>query len=601
MKKSKYVLNNRTTFFIILSFFCLATVPDALAQTAARPGSTQGPTPPSKGAATAINLMPESILVQEVPQIPPKAIETQDVTDPLEKRFDRKITLDIRDMNILDVIKFLASKGDFNIVTSPNVTGRVTLLLKRVSIRDALDIVLIANNLAYNIENEIVYVMSGAEYEMMYGKKFSDKTVVDIIRLKYAKPSYVLASLESIKSAVGKVIIDEDTGSVVLIDTPKALEEMKKTIETIENPLETFIYKVQFAKADVVAEKLRSRLEANTVGSIVPDERSNQLLIRAFPERRKEVEELIKTLDVKTKEVLIEARVLQVTFKPQFDMGIDWDFDFRDSQDPQLQKVSFKNVALNESGLTSSDALRTIYGKIALGDFPTDAFEMSIRALKQVSDTKILSNPRLLVVNNEESKIHIGDTVPYIISTTSGTGDNAITSEDVRFVDVGLILAVTPNINDDGFVTMRLKPEISTVVTRITSQGGGIPQISKTLVETTVMVKDGTTVILGGLKKQDKSHVKKGIPGLSDLPWVGRLFGAVSDTVIHSEIVIFITPHIMTGEEGYKQWKGSIKPYKTYEDKNGYDLKEETILSPKSQIKDLESESNVVPLVNKIE
>jgi len=172
MKKSKYVLNNRTTFFVILSFFCLTTVPDALAQTADRLGATQGPSSPaSKGAATAINLMPESILVQEVPQIPPKAIETQDVTDSLEKRFDRKITLDIRDMNILDVIKFLASKGDFNIVTSPNVTGRVTLLLKRVSIRDALDIVLIANNLAYNIENEIVYVMSGAEYEMMYGKK----------------------------------------------------------------------------------------------------------------------------------------------------------------------------------------------------------------------------------------------------------------------------------------------------------------------------------------------------------------------------------------------------------------------------------------------
>ena len=182
---------------------------------------------------------------------------------------------------------------------------------------------------------------------------------------------------------------------------------------------------------------------------------------------------------------------MQVVFKPQQDFGIDWKLDFRTSDYNLLRQVSFENIMLDQDNLTSSDNLYSKFGQFAVGNFSVNKFEMAIRALKQVSNTKILSNPKILVTNNQEAKIHVGDTVPYIISTTSGTGDNAITSEDVQFVDVGLKLNVTPTINEDGFVTMVLNPEISTVVGSISSQGGGIPQVNKTSVETTVMVKDG--------------------------------------------------------------------------------------------------------------
>ena len=184
--------------------------------------------------------------------------------------------------------------------------------------------------------------------------------------------------------------------------------------------------------------------------------------------------------------------------------------------------------------------------------------------MKKVSDTKILSNPRILVTNNEEAKIHIGDTVPYIISTTSGIGNNAITSEDVRFIDVGLKLNLTPTINDDGYVTIRLRPEISTIVGTVDSQGGGIPQVNKTEVETTVMVENGNTIIMGGLKKDDKVHTKKGLPVLMDLPLLGPLFGRTSDTITSTEIVIFLTPHIVGGHEDIDMRYGTIKPFKKY-------------------------------------
>jgi len=510
-------------------------------------------------SSSVLLALPPIVLAQK-----PKPIVISEPEEDIFKRMERAITLDVRDMNIVDVIKFLALKGEFNIVISPTVSGRATVLLNSVTIKDSLDIVIIANNLAYKVQGNILQVMSSAEYEALFGKKFSDKTTVSIVRLNYSKPSYVLAALDSIKSNVGKIIIDEDTGSVVMIDTPEAIEKMKIAIEEIEKPLETFVFTLQYADADVVADKLRSRIDAKSVGSIIPDNRSNKLIVRAFPDRRKEVEEIIRQIDTPTKEVLVDARILQIVLKPQYDVGIDWQLDFRDSSSDELQKLSFRNVFLDAANLSSSEDLGSQFGQVAVGNFDEDVFEATIRALKQVSDTKILSNPQILVTNNEEAKIHIGDTVPYIISTTSGTGDNAITSEDVRFVDVGLKLNVTPVINDDDYVTMRLRPEISTVVASIESEGGGIPQVNKTEVETTVMVKNGHTIVMGGLKRDDKVHTKKGIPVLMDLPYLGKMFSHQADSFTQTEIVILITPHVISGHEDYAMIRGGIKPFKSY-------------------------------------
>ena len=491
----------------------------------------------------------------------PKPLIISQPKETLDERLNRKIALDVRDMNIVDVLKFLAMKGEFNVVISPSVDGRTTVLLDNVAIKDALDIVVISNRLAYSIQNNIVQIMTSAEYEAMFGKQFSDKTVVATLRLQYAKPSYVLAALDNVKSNVGKIIIDEDTGAVVLIDTPQSIEKMKKIIADIEQPLETVVYNLQYAKADVVADKLRSKIDAKSVGSITSDERSNQLMVRVFPGRKDEVEKIIRHLDEPTKEVLIEARILQVIFKPSYDAGIDWAIASSDKTNPNVQ---FKNLYMDTANMSSSDNLKSTFGQIAVGNIDFDKFAVNIRAMQQVSDTKLLSNPKIMAVNNEESRIHIGDTVPYIISTVSGTGDNAITSEDVRFIDVGLKLNVTPVINDDGMITMRLRPEISSVVDKITSKGGGIPQVNKTEVETTLVVEDGTTIIMAGLRKDDKVHTKKGFPVLMDLPYLDKLFSREADSISSSEIVIFITPHILTGKENYKAPDGTIKPSKAY-------------------------------------
>ncbi len=288
-----------------------------------------------------------------------------------------------------------------------------------------------------------------------------------------------------------------------------------------------------------------------------------------FPGRRDEVEKIIRSLDVPTKEVLIEARVLQIVFNPTYDVGMDITAPITNNGKTifSLSSSALDEAALNAAaaGGSSADNLANNFGRIAVGNFNANQFTAAIRALQQVSDTKILSTPQILVTNNEEAKIHIGDTVPYIVATTNGTGTNAITSDDVRFVDVGLKLSVVPTINDDGMVTMKLTPEISEVVATIKSaEGSTIPQVNKTEVETSVMVKDGQTIVMAGLRNQNKVHTKKGIPGLMDIPFIGGAFSRTSDTLTNTEIVILITPHIVKGTDDYEKTIGTIKGAKTY-------------------------------------
>ena len=498
-----------------------------------------------------------------------KPIIMTEPKDSLEDRLARKITLDVRDMNIVDVIKFLAQKGEFNVIVAPSVEGKSTVLLHDVDIKDALDIVVISNKLAYHIDDDIIQIMSASEYEAQYGKQFSDKTEVSIVHLQYAKPSYVLAALDNMRSNRGKIIIDEDTGSVVLVDTPQSIALMKKAIAQIEQPLETMVFDLKYAKADVVAEKLRSRIDAKAVGSITADERSNQILVRVFPGRRDEVEKTIRSLDLPTKEVLIEARVLQVVINPTYDVGMDITGPITNNGKTvaTLSSSTLDETALNaaQAAGSSADNLANTFGRVSVGNFNANQFTAAIRALQQVSETKILSTPQILVTNNEEAKIHIGDTVPYIVATTNGTGTNAITSDDVRFVDVGLKLDVVPTINDDGMVTMKLTPEISEVVATIKSaEGSTIPQVNKTEVQTSVMVKDGQTIVMAGLRSQNKVHTKKGIPGLMDIPYLGTAFSRTTDSLSNQEIVILITPHIVKGADDFEKTRGTIKGAKIY-------------------------------------
>ena len=480
---------------------------------------------------------------------------------------NKTIFLDLRDINVVDVIKFLAIEGSLNIVTSKNVQGRSTLLLNNVLIRDALDIIVLSNQLAYDIRTNIIYVMTEEEYLQLYGRNFHDSRQVFTRVLKYAKPSYVLSALQSVQSAIGKIVIDEETGSVVMIDTEEKIVAMNELLDRIETKLDTQVVQLQYANAKELADQLKSKIDAKNVGSIMSDERSNQLIVSAYPDRMKEILPMIQSLDRKTKAVLIDVRILQLTINPKYDYGIDWEKTFTETKEQRWRTLDFRGAFPISSNVASAAALSSVgsssttVGKIGWGNLSADELQTEIKFLKQVEKTNLLASPKLMVLDRQEARINIGDRIPYVFTTTTGTGNNVSISENVQFIDVGLILVVTPVINDDGFITVKIRPEVSSRTGNLTTPTNNqIPIVNKTFIESSIVVKDGVTIILGGLRRDELTGASKGIPYLMDIPLVGNLFQSRSESTRKTEIVMFITPKIVTGDRTIAWNDPTLKP-----------------------------------------
>jgi len=488
--------------------------------------------------------------------------QAQPIFNPLDEKLSKKITLDLRDMDIVDVYKFLSLKGGFSVVVNKAVVGRVSLVLKNVEIKDALDIISIANGLGYKEIEDIVYVMPEQEFINTYGSYFRDQTKVKIYHLKYVRPGYALETLKGVKSEVGKIILDPDTGTIVLIDVEEKIDEMSDILDRIDYKLKTKVFPLSHADAVQVKEKLRERLDVKSVGTIEADERSNQIIVTALPERFEEVEPLIRALDEKTKEVLVKVQIIKVVLNPEFAYGIDWDKAFQNSESAAL-----RSFQLFGDFSAAVDDIGSIFGRISGGGAANgeEDFTIDIKALKQVADTNVLANPTILVTNKQEASIHIGDKLAYVTTTTTGTGDDQTSNEEVHFVDTGILLRVTPIIGEDGYVRMRIEPEISSKSgEEPTPAGSEIPLINTTKVSTEVMVKDGTTIIIGGLHKDEQSSSSQGIPFLMDIPILGIPFRKESDTVEKTEIVIVLTPKIVDGGRDIIGYAPVMAPEKAY-------------------------------------
>ncbi|MFH1504206.1 MAG: type II and III secretion system protein [Candidatus Omnitrophota bacterium] len=188
---------------------------------------------------------------------------------------------------------------------------------------------------------------------------------------------------------------------------------------------------------------------------------------------------------------------------------------------------------------------------MTIGTLAVDAYDAAFSFIQSLGETKIISEPHIAICNNEEAKFMVGTREAYVTSTTTAGEVTTTTSENVEFIDVGVTLYVTPVIGEDGFIKMELKPEISSVTSTLeTTEGNEIPIVSTSNVETSVLVKDGTTIMLAGLIKETVITAVSKTPLLGDIPILGWFFKNSSSDKQKKEIVIFVTPHIIGGDEG---------------------------------------------------
>ncbi|MBN1405844.1 MAG: hypothetical protein JW946_04925 [Candidatus Omnitrophica bacterium] len=522
-------------------------------------------------------------------------------TTPLAEGMEGRLSLDLRNIDVVDALKFLSMKARVNIIATKNVTGRITLMVEDVRVQDVFDIMLRSNGLAYTKESDIYNVMTEDEYKELFGKKFSDIRQVKTFKLRYAIPEQAFSVLDALKSDIGRVLVEPDSGTALVMDTPDKIKDIDGAIAALEEKNMVEVFNLKYAKAKDIEEQLKLQLDSKKVGTVKADERSNQVIVQALPERMAQVKKIIEALDSKTKEVLIDTKIIKVKLSDAMESGVQWEglvnlgkrfgmtymgsYPFSPIQATTSAfrtRSQVYDALQNDIGSYPSSGLTTpatagsvvspgeeIHVGIVDKDLDLDAV---VKYLQSLENTQILSNPKIAVINNQEARIHVGERQAYVTTTTTTGQTTTTVSEEVTFVDVGIQMAVTPTINDDGYVTMKIKPEVSSVTSTLTTPSGNkIPIIDTSMAETTVMVKDGSTIIIGGLRKEEKTKESEGVPFLSKIPILGFLFKNKSEGVERTELLVMITPHIVSGdilttgdERDFRYLPG--KDYKDYKD-----------------------------------
>jgi general secretion pathway protein D len=272
---------------------------------------------------------------------------------------------------------------------------------------------------------------------------------------------------------------------------------------------------------------------------IVPNEENNSIMILASPSEFSVISSALVQIDIAPRQVLIEATLVEVTLNDELKFGVQW-FLQRDENSATLSSSGAGGVASQFPGF-SYVYDRSVNSRAVLN------------ALASVTDVKVLSSPKLMVLNNQTATIQVGDQVPVATqSSVSSTDSNAPLVNTVQFKDTGVIMTVTPRIGKGGAVLLDISQEVSDVVPT-TSSGIDSPTIQQRKITTTVVVQDGATVALGGLIHETESIVGSGIPFLKDIPLLGHAFSTNNRTTRRTELIIMITPQIAKDEEDTRE------------------------------------------------
>ncbi|MFU8779610.1 MAG: secretin N-terminal domain-containing protein, partial [Kiritimatiellia bacterium] len=238
--------------------------------------------------------------------------------------------------DVAQLIEFLAHRGGIrNIVIGRGVAGLTTRLkFDDVSVGEALEVVLSVNSLAYVVRGGIITIMTDAEYQQQFGTSFYDQKEVRMLQLRYADSSRVQQLLEPLKSPIGTVVSDPETGAIILIDTPAKVREMEtialaSDLPTLQRqiPTETKLFVLQHAEVSDMQTSIADVL--SDVGRIRQDLRTRTLIVTDLPHKMREIEQLISAFDRRSRQVFIEAKIVQVALQDQFRMGVNWNYLFQ--------------------------------------------------------------------------------------------------------------------------------------------------------------------------------------------------------------------------------------------------------------------------------
>ncbi len=423
--------------------------------------------------------------------------EREDLFSGQEMNPDNLISMDFQDASLRTILKVFSQQSGLNFVASQNIADQtVTIYFDNVRVEDAITYLMDANNFTYERgEGSNIFMVKQSD-------KPEIKTITKIYELKYAQ---LLAPPSE---------DDEDDDE----DDYKTDEEDQKAefLSVIEG---------------ILSEH----------GKMIADKRSNTLIITDIPSQFGIIEEVLERLDMRTQQVMIEAEIIETSTTTADRLGVNWSGSFGAYTGPVAATIAPLRGRFSKDSSVGEGITTT-------GSFNMSGVTATLNAVLSDTDTKILARPKILTLNNEKALIELtAETVVAVETVTTSTGETSITSTNPVTESTGITLEVTPQINKDGYITMHIEPTVIVpVLSSFFAEGDDTyvdPQTRKA--STTVMVKDGETVIIGGLiSKQDTYGFEK-IPFLGDIPLLGLAFRYKSKDEVDKELLIFITPHII--------------------------------------------------------
>jgi general secretion pathway protein D len=273
--------------------------------------------------------------------------------------------------------------------------------------------------------------------------------------------------------------------------------------------------------------------------NIIADQDNNAILVMAGPQDYRAIEGVIRQLDIRPRQVLIDATIAEVTLSNGLDYGVRW---FLESNNLQL-------------GFNAPPPTQAAGDGLTLAIFRNGGdVRMFVDTLATETSVKFLSAPQVMVLDNQTASIRVGDQIPVTTRTAQSTTDpDAPIVSEVQFRDTGTLLSVTPRINLGGQVTLDISQEVSLPGSEPAVGGGGNVAISQRTIDSSVVIQSGQTVVLGGLMLETANDAKSGIPLLMDIPWLGKLFSTTSKDTFRTELIVMITPQVIEDQNAAQQ------------------------------------------------
>lgn len=415
----------------------------------------------------------------------------------------RRISLDLQDADLVNVLRLFAEIANLNMIISPEVKGKVTVRMVNVPWDQAMDIILKMNGLGYVREENIIRIATMA--------------------------------------ALAREADEE----------AKAKEAKKKAEDLV-----TRIITVNYTTAKNIEATIKKSLSAR--GETVVDDRTNTIIVKDIARHVDEVMTLVKLLDKPIPQVMIEARIVEATTSFTRDIGIQWGGRYTmDAAYGNPTGLVFPNTVSVTGGPTMG-ATPTGSGNYFV-NLPAGAgpgaggaigfsfgslnkalnLDLVLSAMESTGEGKVISTPRVSALDNKEAKIEQGQSIPYTTSSAAGT--------QVQFIDAKLSLSVTPHVTPDNKIFMKIKAQKNAPDTSLLGAGGQ-PSIRKNEAETEILLADGETAVIGGILIIDRGQTIQKVPLLSDLPLIGWLFRKKTMKDDKRELLIFITPRIVKQE-----------------------------------------------------